>query len=256
MEPKATLVNWTPKPIETMCWCRRVMHSPVPDSLDEFIKDSKKWLGMDIDEYVKSVLLHDNMPTFLEFVHMTFLFENVSRALTHQLVRTRLASYSQQSLRCVRLPEFADNNMYHMPASVRNKKRFKDAMLKIQELYNGLLETESTEDARGILPLNVHTSIVVGCTFRALIGMVSNEMFESKFIIWIWDPNPTTFSLISCLKPVSIDTASIITARPIAMPIMAMTFMGREKDVSSRLPLMSLCAMKYGKFMRFLSFQN
>jgi thymidylate synthase (FAD) len=176
MEPKATLVNWTPKPIETMCWCRRVMHSPVPDSLDEFIKDSKKWLGMDMDEYVEKVLLHDNMPTFLEFVHMTFLFENVSRALTHQLVRTRLASYSQQSLRCIQLPNFADKELYHMPASVRNKKGFRDAMLKIQELYNGLLETESTEDARGVLPMNIGTTIIMGCNLRTLQDMVNKRL--------------------------------------------------------------------------------
>jgi hypothetical protein len=28
-----------------------------------------------------------------------------------------------------------------------------------------------------------------------------------------------------------------------------MTLIGREKDVPSRLPFMSLCAMKYGKFI-------
>jgi hypothetical protein len=44
-------------------------------------------------------------------------------------------------------------------------------------------------------------------------------------------------------------TASIITASPIAIPIIAMTFIGRENDVSSRLPFISLCAMKYGKFI-------
>jgi hypothetical protein len=34
-----------------------------------------------------------------------------------------------------------------------------------------------------------------------------------------------------------------------------MTLIGREKDVPSRLPLISRCAMKYGKFTRSLNFQ-
>jgi hypothetical protein len=45
------------------------------------------------------------------------------------------------------------------------------------------------------------------------------------------------------------ETASIITARPIAIPTIAITLMGREKDVPSLRPFMSLCAIKYGKFI-------
>ncbi len=63
------------------------------------------------------------------------------------------------------------------------------------------------------------------------------------------EPNPTTFSRISFLKPVRMATESIITARPLAMPIMAITFIGLENDVPSILPLIRRCAMKYGRFI-------
>jgi hypothetical protein len=43
-------------------------------------------------------------------------------------------------------------------------------------------------------------------------------------------------------------TATIITASPVAIPIMAITFIGCEKDVDSRRPFIKRCAMKYGKF--------
>jgi hypothetical protein len=52
------------------------------------------------------------------------------------------------------------------------------------------------------------------------------------------------------LNPVRIDTASIITDRPIAIPIIAITFIGRENEVPSRRPFISLWAMKYGRFIR------
>lgn len=46
MKPIVSLINWTPKPIATMAYVRRIMHSSVPSSLEEFEKDPEKWLGM------------------------------------------------------------------------------------------------------------------------------------------------------------------------------------------------------------------
>jgi len=178
MKAKVTLINWTPKPIETMAFVRRVMHASVPDSLEELEKNPQKWLGMSIEEYVERILKQDGMPTFLEYVHFTFKIENVSRALTHQLVRHRVGtSYSQQSLRCVQLPSFADDEHFHMPSSVKDPVKYAQAMKEIQKIYNGLLEFgENTENSRGVLPMNIGTTIVVGVTLRALIGIVNKRL--------------------------------------------------------------------------------
>ena len=113
MKAKVTLINHTPKPIETMCWARRVMHSAVPDSLEELEKNPKKWLGMSIDDYVANVLAKDGMPTFLEYVMVTFKLENVSRALQQQLTRHRVGfSYSIQSMRCIKMESFARDEAF------------------------------------------------------------------------------------------------------------------------------------------------
>ena len=72
----------------------------------------------------------------IEHVSFTFAVEGVSRVLTHQLVRHRIASYSQQSQRYVRLEQFE----YIIPPSIENipeaKEKFIEAMENDQKKYN------------------------------------------------------------------------------------------------------------------------
>ena len=50
-------------------------------------------------------------------------------------------------------------------------------MLKIQKEYEELLEKEyPTQDARGILPMNIYSTITFSCSLRALIGMVNKRL--------------------------------------------------------------------------------
>lgn len=176
MKAKVTLINFTPEPIETMCWARRVMHAPVPNSLREIKKNPKKWLGMSINKYFNKVLLNDGMPTFLEYINLAFKLENVSRALTHQLVRHRIGfSYSQQSMRCISVKNFANKKAYHLPKG--QGKRYEKKMKKIQEIYNqAISEGVSIQDARGLLPMNIYTTITFSCSLRALIGMINKRL--------------------------------------------------------------------------------
>lgn len=179
-KPKVSLINSTPDAIATMCWVRRVMHSSVPDSLQELKDDPEKWLGMNMDEYVREVLLKDGMPTFLEYVSVTFKLENVSRALQQQLTRHRIGfSYSIQSLRCVDLPNFAEQKEYYNPYQddTLENKEYHQRMLNIQRDYRELLDKGvNVQDARGILPMNVFSTITFNCSIRALIGMVNKRL--------------------------------------------------------------------------------
>lgn len=180
MKAKVCLINWTKNPIETMCYARRVMHSPVPDTLEEFMQNSKKWLGTSINKYVNNVLLKDGMPTFLEYIQLTFKFENVSRALQQQLTRHRIGfSYSIQSLRCVDLPKFADNYNYFNPNKKGTKefRQYHQKMLNIQKEYNeAIKQGVPTQDARGLLPMNVYSTVTFSCSLRALIGMINKRL--------------------------------------------------------------------------------
>jgi len=114
----------------------------------------------------------------LEHVKFTFAIQGVSRALTHQLVRHRVASYSQQSQRYVK----ADNFDYIVPPSIAGDealcKEFLRIMREIQASYNTLLERykekgksgeEANQDARFVLPQAAETKIVVTMNCRELL---------------------------------------------------------------------------------------
>jgi len=113
----------------------------------------------------------------LEHVKFTFAIEGVSRALTHQLVRHRIASYSQQSQRYVKASEF---NYIVPPAFKDNsgmKQRFLGVMEDIQKGYNALLALlkesgcegeKANQDARFVLPQAMETKIVVTMNAREL----------------------------------------------------------------------------------------
>ena len=104
----------------------------------------------------------------MEHASYTFSLEGVSRVLTHQLVRHRMASYSQQSQRYVSLEE-AD---FVMPPSIddddASRNRFKGLMDRIWAAYRELSETVPVEDARYVLPNACTTNITVTMNAREL----------------------------------------------------------------------------------------
>ncbi|MEI6796465.1 MAG: FAD-dependent thymidylate synthase [Methanomassiliicoccales archaeon] len=105
----------------------------------------------------------------IEHASYTFSLEGVSRAMTHQLVRHRLASFSQQSQRYVSMLK-AD---YVMPASIRSDpalaKEFEEAMDKAWDIYRKLAEKVPAEDARYVLPNACCTNIMVTMNARELM---------------------------------------------------------------------------------------
>lgn len=103
----------------------------------------------------------------LEHAQFTFSVEGVSRVLTHQLVRHRIASYCQQSQRYV---EF-DSLDYVTPRTITGeaKEKYGQIMEKIQSHYRELVDAGvPAEDARYIFPNAAKTNIVVSMNARAL----------------------------------------------------------------------------------------
>lgn len=106
----------------------------------------------------------------IEHASFTFSIEGVSRALTHQLVRHRIASYTQQSLRYV---IYDTLEKYVTPSSIGDnaeaRKRFDETLSKISETYQKLLKLGiPKEDARFILPNAAKTNIIVTMNAREL----------------------------------------------------------------------------------------
>ena len=105
----------------------------------------------------------------IEHASFTFSLEDVSRAMTHQLIRHRIASYTQQSQRYV---TYDTIEKYVTPPSIGGnreaKKVFDEALEKISDTYQNLLRIVPKEDARFILPNAAKTNIIVTMNAREL----------------------------------------------------------------------------------------
>ena len=113
--------------------------------------------------------IREGHESIIEHASVTFDISGISRACSHQLVRHRLASYSQESQRYVdmRDPEFV------IPPSIRENAEslrvWEEHMDRVQEAYRRLREQGvRKEDARFVLPNAAATRIVVTMNFRAL----------------------------------------------------------------------------------------
>jgi len=85
-----------------------------------------------IEKFIKMVMeiKHESI---LEHCSFTFAIEGVSRSLTHQLVRHRIASYSQQSQRYVKLNSFE----YIIPKEIEKYKSLTQQYIKdMEEIQN------------------------------------------------------------------------------------------------------------------------
>lgn len=120
----------------------------------------------------------------IEHVSFSFALEGISRALSHQLVRHRIASYSQQSQRYVDASRFA----YIMPPAIaadpEARRRFEACMDDIGQAYRELktlLEARqrtgaaANEDARFVLPQAAETRLVVTMNCRALLNFFAHR---------------------------------------------------------------------------------
>ena len=191
---KIKLVAYTPEPEKLVASAAKLCYSSVNaeeimDNLDE--EKTKKFVDM---------LMRLGHESPIEHVSFTFSAEGISRTLTHQLVRHRIASYSQQSQRYVRLDQFE----YIVPPSIEAipeaKKIFIEQMEKDQKAYDELcliLKKEHTkglmeqgmeesraikaaekmaiEDARYVFPNACETKILFTMNARSLLNFFSHR---------------------------------------------------------------------------------
>ncbi len=105
----------------------------------------------------------------IEHASFTFSVEGVSRSLTHQLVRHRVASFSQQSQRYVPLNEPTFVTPHTVEEDEECLRVYNDTMRTIWEAYNRLAEKIPAEDARYVLPNGCTTNITITMNARELL---------------------------------------------------------------------------------------
>ena len=169
---KVLLLANTPNPEEVIAMAAKLCYSPSDiEGLKEKIKAKEQ------KAFVEKLVSVGHMSP-VEHVSFTFGVEGISRACSHQLVRHRVASYSQQSQRYVRETEFD----YVIPETIKADplltKAFKLNMKKAQDEYNkvikalgeqGITGENASQDARFLLPNAAETKIVVTMNARELL---------------------------------------------------------------------------------------
>lgn len=178
-----SLIKHTPEPEQTVAAAARLCYS----------SDQVEVLLQDMTTSRAQGLIHKlvEMRHFSPFEHASFTFgvSGVSRSLSHQLVRHRIASYSQQSQRYVSL----QNVPVVVPPSISRDPEsltiFLQAVKHIEQAYQQLLQKVPAEDARYVLPNACQTNLVVTMNARSLHNFFSlrccnRAQWEIRELAW------------------------------------------------------------------------
>jgi thymidylate synthase (FAD) len=145
MSLKVKLIEHTPNPEKVVAAAAKLCYSSsdvdeIMDNLNE--ENTNKFLNM---------IMSFGHLSPIEHASFTFAIEGVSRSLTHQLVRHRIASYSQQSQRYVKLDQFE----YVIPPEIEKNENAKEIFIKAmqedQKAYDTLVEILKKEAEENLI---------------------------------------------------------------------------------------------------------
>ena len=179
------LLYHTPDPERAVATAARLCYAPVGAAeLMETLTEDK------VRSVLRTIMAGGHFST-LEHASYTFAIDGVSRALTHQLVRHRLASFNQQSQRYV---AYKDGLDVIKPASIAENPEanalFDEMIDKTIEAYKAFLDAGiPAEDARYLLPNAAETKIVVTMNIRELMHFFSlrccnRAQWEIRDLAW------------------------------------------------------------------------
>lgn len=191
---KVMLISYTPEPEKVIATAAKLCYSSSDiSSLKDGLTDEKT-------ETFINMLASIGHESPMEHVSFTFGIEGVSRACTHQLVRHRIASYSQKSQRYVNEDGFEFITPPEIAAVPEAKAEFEKQMDNLLESYHKIAEIltekhtrtfieqgmdekqavqkakkKAYEDARFVLPNACETKIVVTMNVRSLFNFFKHR---------------------------------------------------------------------------------
>lgn len=166
------LINCTPSALETLLFTKQTRLTMEPGLLDK-IRDWPEERKLAELDYMRGTI-----QSSWEFIDYIFSISNVSRAFTHQFVRTRTASFAQQSQRTVDMEGFD----YITPKAIEEMggevlEAYADSMADINDDYQYLRELGILpQDARAVLPTNVSTNIIAKFNLRTLADTAKTRL--------------------------------------------------------------------------------
>ncbi|SHK50905.1 FAD-dependent thymidylate synthase [Tepidibacter formicigenes] len=194
---KVKLLEYTPNPEKVISMAAKLCYSSV--GVDEIEKDLTP---EKVDKFL-NMLISIGHESPIEHVNFTFAVEGISRSCSHQIVRHRIASFSQQSQRYVKLGSFE----YIIPPEIEKVPKAKEIFIKAmeddQESYDELVdilfekhydnfikegktekeskllsEKKAIEDARYIFPNACETKMVFTMNARSLFNFFKHRCCE------------------------------------------------------------------------------
>ena len=191
---KVTLITHTPEPERIIASAAKLCYSSSDiESLMNGLTVEK------IEAFIKKLTdLGHQSP--LEHCSFTFGIEGVSRALSHQLVRHRIASYSQKSQRYVKEGQFE----YIIPPKIienrADKNVYENFMKYAQETYDYFIRNGiPAEDARFVLPNACETKIIMTMNIRTLLHFFEERCCDRAQ----WEIRHMAYAMLRICKEVA-----------------------------------------------------
>lgn len=185
---KVTIPTHTVEPVKAIALAQLNMTGDMRHSL--FSVSSKEAEDIFLD------ICKTELQGSFEFAHFNIQIEGVTRAFQQQLTRTRLASYSAESLRFTEsgievligphMLEMARESRHPNSGGVDWECEIHTAMDNIERLYHDMIDDGvPVEDARGILPLNVLSKVGMSTSYKTLVHMSRVRMcYQSQAGEW------------------------------------------------------------------------
>jgi thymidylate synthase (FAD) len=191
-----TLLQHTPDPERTVALAARLCYSSASISeLDEKLSQS------DIARFLEKIMSLGHQ-SVLEHISFTFGIDGISRACSHQLVRHRLASYSQQSQRYVTFKgdDFPMVVPESISSSAKRRQLFSKAVKAAAKAYRELVDDGvPAEDARFVLPNAAETKIIVTMNARELLHFFELRCCERAQ----WEIRAMAIEMLRLVKPMA-----------------------------------------------------
>ncbi len=154
------LLRYTPEPDKIAAFSALTCYReslPLEDELSE-----------EMIEEILDKIKESGHHSVIEHASFTFAVEGVSRSLTHQLVRHRLASYSQQSQRYVDIESFDPIIPDSINTDEEARKIYDEFVGEVKKVYSKLKDHVPLEDARYVLPNATKSNIIITMNAREL----------------------------------------------------------------------------------------
>jgi len=186
MPPKVTLIAYTQPvqikgfdgiPIEQLLAAEKRICNTI-DNFEDILTEQMFGKDKKLKEKRLISAIKDKHLGLFEHISFTFLIEDISRIMTHQLVRHRMASYLQLSQRATSMNDIRFIYPSSYPEYLKNEVLINYIDLG-RKLYNILIENNvPMEDARCIMPHGMETRIIMTINGRSLIHFLKLRLDE------------------------------------------------------------------------------